>query len=206
MQVYKALFKVIKKNLPMLMIYVVVFLFFAIFLSNVNTNPLEEDFTETKVNMVFINNDGDSLLAAGLEGYLGQNANFVFIPDESKQLQDALFFKEVEYILKIPKGFTASFLAGSETELTKAAAPGSTSELYLNSLINKYLNNWTIDRLGKTDQAILRLATYEILYTDTPGVVVIDEAIELSKQYSDDKVKNIINAVLDNILKNEVKN
>ncbi|MFA5536423.1 MAG: ABC transporter permease [Bacillota bacterium] len=140
MQVYKALFKVIKKNLPMLMIYVVVFLFFAIFLSNVNTNPLEEDFTETKVNMVFINNDGDSLLAAGLEGYLGQNANFVFIPDESKQLQDALFFKEVEYILKIPKGFTASFLAGSETELTKAAAPGSTSELYLNSLINKYLN------------------------------------------------------------------
>ncbi|NLV90297.1 MAG: transcription antitermination factor NusB [Tenericutes bacterium] len=76
----------------------------------------------------------------------------------------------------------------------------------IDELINKYLNNWTIDRLGKTDQAILRLATYEILYTDTPGVVVIDEAIELSKQYSDDKVKNIINAVLDNILKNEVKN
>lgn len=76
----------------------------------------------------------------------------------------------------------------------------------IDELINKYLNNWTIDRLGKTDQAILRLATYEILYTDTPGVVVIDEAIELSKQYSDDKVKNIINAVLDNILKNEVRN
>lgn len=76
----------------------------------------------------------------------------------------------------------------------------------IDELINKYLNNWTIDRLGKTDQAILRLATYELLYTDTPGVVVIDEAIELSKQYSDDKVKNIINAVLDNILKNEVKN
>ncbi len=74
----------------------------------------------------------------------------------------------------------------------------------IDEMINKYLNNWTIDRLGKTDQAILRLATYELIYTDTPGVVVIDEAIELSKQYSDDKVKNIINAVLDNILKNEV--
>ncbi|MDD4624412.1 MAG: transcription antitermination factor NusB [Bacilli bacterium] len=72
-------------------------------------------------------------------------------------------------------------------------------------LINKYLTNWTIDRLGKPDQAILRIASYEILFTDTPGVVVIDEAIELSKKYSDDKVKNIINAVLDNILKNEVK-
>ncbi len=72
-------------------------------------------------------------------------------------------------------------------------------------LINKYLTNWTIDRLGKTDQAILRIATYELLFTDTPGVVIIDEAVELSKKYSDDKVKNIINAVLDNILKNEVK-
>ncbi len=76
----------------------------------------------------------------------------------------------------------------------------------IDEIINKYLNNWTIDRLGKTDQAILRLATYEILYTDTPEVVAIDEAIELSKQYSDDKVKNIINAVLDNILKNKEKN
>lgn len=72
-------------------------------------------------------------------------------------------------------------------------------------LINKYLTNWTIDRLGKPDQAILRIATYELLFTDTPGVVIIDEAVELSKKYSDDKVKNIINAVLDNILKNEVK-
>lgn len=75
----------------------------------------------------------------------------------------------------------------------------------LDELINNYLNNWTIDRLGKTDQAILRLGTYELMYTDTPGAVVIDEAIELSKQYSDDKVKNIINAVLDNIMKNETK-
>jgi N utilization substance protein B len=65
--------------------------------------------------------------------------------------------------------------------------------------INKYLKNWTIDRLGKTDQAILRLGAYEIMYTDTPGAVIIDQAVELSKKYSDDKIKNMINAVLDNI-------
>ena len=75
----------------------------------------------------------------------------------------------------------------------------------IDTTINKYLNNWTVDRLGKTDQAILRMASYEILYTDTPGAVIIDEAIELAKKYSDDKVKNMINGVLDNILKNEVK-
>ena len=73
----------------------------------------------------------------------------------------------------------------------------------IDELINKYLKNWTIDRLGKTDQAILRLGTYELMYTDIPKAVCIDEALELSKKYSDDKVKDMINAVLDNILQNK---
>lgn len=75
----------------------------------------------------------------------------------------------------------------------------------IDNIINKYLKNWTIDRLGKTDQSILRLGAYELLYTDTPGAIVIDEAVELSKKYSDDKVKDMINAVLDNILQKEKK-
>lgn len=75
----------------------------------------------------------------------------------------------------------------------------------IDNTINKYLKNWTINRLGKTDQSILRLGAYEILYTDTPGAIVIDEAVELSKKYSDDKVKDMINAVLDNILQKEKK-
>lgn len=69
----------------------------------------------------------------------------------------------------------------------------------IDETINRYLNNWTIDRLGYTDQAILRIATYELLYTDIPSVVAINEAIELSKQYSDDEVRKMINATLDKI-------
>lgn len=54
--------------------------------------------------------------------------------------------------------------------------------------ISKYLENWTIDRLGLTDQAIIRISVYELLYTNTPNLVCINEAIELSKKYSDEKV------------------
>ena len=75
----------------------------------------------------------------------------------------------------------------------------------IDSIISKYLENWSLDRLGKTDKAILRLATYEMLYYDTPEVVVINEAIELSKKYSDDKVVKLINAVLDKVRDNEEK-
>jgi N utilization substance protein B len=73
----------------------------------------------------------------------------------------------------------------------------------LDEVANKYLKGWTIDRLGKTDQAILRMGIYELLYTDTPDVVCINEAVELAKEYSDDKVKNMINAVLDGVMKDK---
>ncbi len=69
----------------------------------------------------------------------------------------------------------------------------------IDKTISKYLGNWDLDRLGKTDKAILRLGTYEILYYDTPKIVAINEAVELSKKYSDDKIVKLINAVLDKI-------
>ena len=68
-------------------------------------------------------------------------------------------------------------------------------------IANKYLNNWSISRLGLTDAAIIKIAIYELLYTDTPKKVCIDEAIELAKDYSDEKVVGMINGVLDKVLK-----
>ena len=69
----------------------------------------------------------------------------------------------------------------------------------IDTLANKYLTDWTIDRLGNTDKAILEIGIYELMYTDTPDIVCINEAIELAKLYSDDQVKNMINGVLDKI-------
>ena len=66
-------------------------------------------------------------------------------------------------------------------------------------LANDNLKDWKMSRLGLTDQAILSLGIYELLYTDTPSIVAINEAVELAKKYSDDKVKNMINGVLDKI-------
>lgn len=70
---------------------------------------------------------------------------------------------------------------------------------------DKYLNDWTISRLNKVDQAILSIGIYELLYTDTPSVVSINEAIELSKKYSDEAVTKMINGVLDKIYHEEEK-
>ena len=77
---------------------------------------------------------------------------------------------------------------------------------YENDLIktaNDYLEGWTMDRLGFTDQAILKLGIYELLYTETPDVVCINEAIELAKLYSDDSVRKMINGVMDKVYHNK---
>jgi N utilization substance protein B len=76
-------------------------------------------------------------------------------------------------------------------------------EKELVDLIEIHLKDWNFKRLGYTDQAILKLSTYELLYTDTPKVVSINEGIELAKKYSDEKVVPMINAVLDSILNEE---
>ena len=76
-------------------------------------------------------------------------------------------------------------------------------EKKLDEIINKYIENWKIDRLGKTDQAIFRLSSYELLYYDTPSIVAINEGVELAKKYSDEKVVKMLNAILDNIMKEE---
>jgi N utilization substance protein B len=71
----------------------------------------------------------------------------------------------------------------------------------LNKIANEHMKDWTIDRIDKTGASILRMGIYELKHTDTPPVVVINEAIELAKKYSDDNVRKIINAVLDKLIR-----
>lgn len=73
----------------------------------------------------------------------------------------------------------------------------------ISNLANKYLKDWTIDRLSKVDKALLSLGIYELMYTDTPSIVCINETIELSKKYSDTDVVKMINATMDAIYHNE---
>ena len=76
----------------------------------------------------------------------------------------------------------------------------------IDELANKYLEDWDLSRLGFTDQAIIRMGIYEILWTDTPDVTCIDEAVELAHEYSDEKVFKMINGVLDKVYRSKENN
>jgi ABC-2 type transport system permease protein len=140
MQVYKAFFKIILKNLNQIMIYVAVFISLTVTLANTNAKTINTDFSETKVNMAFINNDTNSGLVEGLKNHISKNAKIIDIPDDAEKLQDALFFRDVEYIVRVPKGFSEGLLKGEVIKLEKTSVPGSTSSIFLDSIIYKYLN------------------------------------------------------------------
>ena len=91
---------------------------------------------------------------------------------------------DLEYIKEVMKSFT-----DYKEEI---------DEIIKNSLIN-----WTIERVSKVNLTIVRLAIAEMLYiNDVPEVVAINEAIELTKKYSDDKSVSFVNGALDKAFKN----
>lgn len=75
----------------------------------------------------------------------------------------------------------------------------------LAELVSKYLKNWKLDRISKTDRTVLLLSTFELkCIPETPVSVVINEAIEISKKFGTADSGNFINGILDNIAKKEL--
>lgn len=75
---------------------------------------------------------------------------------------------------------------------------GTARELHrIDPLITEHATNWRIERMAVVDRVILRLGVYELLVTDTPPAVVIDEAVELARTFSADQAVAFVNGVLD---------
>jgi len=70
----------------------------------------------------------------------------------------------------------------------------------IDKVIQENLHNWKIERISKVNLSILRIATYELLYDkEVPRGVAINEALEITRRYSDEKSVSFINGVLDKI-------
>ncbi len=67
--------------------------------------------------------------------------------------------------------------------------------------INKYATGWSVDRMNKLDVDILKIAIYEVLFCeDIPDKVAANEAVELAKEYSEDKAPGFINGILSKVI------
>ncbi|NLB22072.1 MAG: transcription antitermination factor NusB [Clostridium sp.] len=86
--------------------------------------------------------------------------------------------------------------------ITKISSIVVEKDEYLKAVIRNFLKEWTLERISKVNLAILKLAVAEIIFLDDiPERVSLNEALELSKIYSDEEATSFINGVLDKVLK-----
>jgi N utilization substance protein B len=75
----------------------------------------------------------------------------------------------------------------------------------LNEALEQHAANWSLARMAVTDRNILRLGAFEILYSDTPGRVAINEAVELAKRFGAKQSAQFVNGILDGLLPEDAK-
>lgn len=140
MPVFKAYFRVFLKVLPSLFIYVGIFIAVSVIATTVSQDTFSGDFEQTDVSIAVIDREGGSPLVEGMKAYLGKTNTFVEIEDDPEALQDALFFRKVEYVLIVPEGYTDSFLSGGTMKLDKLTVPDSMNAAYLDLAVDRYWN------------------------------------------------------------------
>lgn len=193
MQVFKVYFKIIKANIGQISIYLVIFLALSIVFSISLKPKSEESFAQTKTNVAFINLDGNTSLTEGFKKYLLKNVNFIDMGNNKEKLQDALFYRNVEYIVTIPKGFTKNFLEGKPIEIEKTVVPDSTTRMYVDMAINKYFN------LARVYVNNMPGITEENLVKEVDKGGVSDTQVQL-KAFGDKKQNNSFGVIYFNYL------
>ncbi len=98
-------------------------------------------------------------------------------------------------------------LSGENAEFAVSLVKGVDDNLaIIDEKIQKYARGWEIDRFANIDKSILRLGIYELLFCkDLAANIVINEAVELAKKFSDNQSAKFVNGILDSIYVNEIK-
>ncbi len=108
MIVFKTFLKVVNKCKIPIILYTVILVFFSGF--NTVTNDNSTSFVATKPDILIINQDEEEGITKNLIGYIGKNSNIKTIENEKEKIEDALFYRDVNYIIYIPKNFRKDFL------------------------------------------------------------------------------------------------
>lgn len=115
MTVFSTFWKVINKYKGTIILYTVMLIVFGGV--NMTTNDTGVDFTSSKPDILIVNNDKDSEITKNLVKYMSDNSNVVSVKNNEEARDDALFYRDVSYIIYIPKDYGNNILNGKNVEL-----------------------------------------------------------------------------------------
>lgn len=137
MQVFKCFFKIVRSKKLSMSIYSGIFFALTILFSSFGKNS-DTGFQTTKINVGIVDHD-KSTVSKALKTFLSNEQNVKDIKDEKKTMQNELFYRNVEYILILPKGFGESLLSeNKKAQIENVKVPGSTSGYMIDQQVNKF--------------------------------------------------------------------
>lgn len=138
MPVFNICLKIFRKNINNVLVYLIIFCGLSVlFAFSSNSSGSTTGFAQERVDIALISKE-QTPLTAGLKQALAPSANFIALPDQVEQMQDALFFNRVSYILRIPSGFSASIMHGGTLKLDKRVVSGSADNAYIDRVVRQY--------------------------------------------------------------------
>ncbi len=138
MPVYKTFLKIINHNKMTIIMYLGIFLGINMIISSLTGGTRAEVFSTAKISVAVIDRD-QSDISQTIKKYMGQTQYLKDIPDDKDALQDALFFRDVEYVLIIPEGFGESLMKEGTIQLDNINVPNSYSGIYVNMQLEQFL-------------------------------------------------------------------
>lgn len=139
MQVYKCFLKIVRRFLPMILMYFGIFLALVIAFSNVPQPQGMQTFEGAEVKLTVIDHD-NSQTSETLRNLLYSRHEEVDLPDGAEKLQDALYDRSTEYILIIPAGYEQALMDGGGMLLETVQLPDSYSGTYVDHLVESYVS------------------------------------------------------------------
>lgn len=139
MQVFKVSMKVLKRNYPSILIYLGIFLGLSLLFASQGSQQ-EEEYTsfETVKTPVAVFAEEDTPLVRGFIENLRETAEIVTLKDEEATISDALYFRVVTYVIRIPEGFTEKFMGQEEVMVEIESIPGSAGNTYTDLAVNSF--------------------------------------------------------------------
>ena len=137
MTVFKTFWKIVNKYKGTIIVYTVMLVSFGGI--NLASNDTTTTFTSTLPNIAIVNNDQKSILTNNLISYLSENSKVVDIENDEEKINDALFYRDVSYVVYIPKNYTNDVLKGMNPTINIKSTNDYTSSLE-EMMLTDYLN------------------------------------------------------------------
>lgn len=140
MRVFKTGIRILLRNFQSLVIYLVIFFALTISMGKMYAKQMENGFASEKPKYTLINEDRESALYEGFADYLARYGTAVEVKDELRSLQDALFYEETRYILRIPAGFADGIMSGEPVVMDETMKKDSADGYLLGVQTDQYWN------------------------------------------------------------------